>query len=796
MKDKGITPIAIENKMRDSYLNYSLSVIIDRALPDVRDGLKPVHRRILYATKELGLTPDKPHKKSARIVGEVLGKYHPHGDAAVYNAMVRMAQNFSQRYKLIDGHGNFGSIDGDSAAAMRYTEARLASISKELLKNINEDTIDFIDNFDGSLKEPVVLPSRVPNLLVNGSSGIAVGMSTNIPPHNLNEIIDGLLYLLKDEDTTIDKLMEIIPGPDFPTGSQIVGNDGIKKAYKTGKGKITLRGKSKIEKRKRGKRSIVITEIPYQLNKAKLIEEIADSVKKGKVDNISDVRDESDRDGLRIVIELKRRANPEIILNRLYKYTSLQSNIRINMLALVNQRPKVMNLKRILQHFIDFRREVITRRSKYQLKKAQDKEHILVGLKKATDNLDKVIKIIRNSKSTGAAKKNLQKELEVTQRQAEAILNIRLQRLVSLEIKKLENDLKKIRSKINHLKSILNNKTILNNIIEEELLEIKAEYGDKRKTKIISDDSKAQLDKKDLIKDKKVVISYSYRNYIKRTDSTDNLKAGKNDFITHILTGRSHDKLLFITDKGQTHLLKVHKIPEHHGLSIGDSLNKFIKLPINEEIVQVILLNDKVKESYITIVTKNGLIKRTKGNEYETNVSSIKAIKLNKDDKVVKAKVTSGNEEFLLGTKNGYTIHFKEDEISATGRNTKGSKGINLSKDDQIISFNLTKNSNLVVALTNNGRGKASPLKQYKLQGRNGKGLLTMSNKDYQLLDIITVKDDESLILISENNKRIKKKITDITQTKRLGSMYSQIDLKDDKLKRIFKVPETKDNNK
>jgi DNA gyrase subunit A len=455
MSEEIITPVAIEDKMKESYLNYSLSVIISRALPDVRDGLKPVHRRILYATKNLGITPDKPHKKSARIVGEVLGKYHPHGDAAVYQAMVRMAQYFSQRYKLIDGHGNFGSIDGDNAAAMRYTEARLAPLSEKILKDIKKETVDFIDNFDGSLQEPTVLPSRIPNLLVNGSNGIAVGMSTDIPPHNLSEVISALTYLLDNKECSYKDLMEYIPGPDFPTGGKIIGDDEIKKAYRSGNGRIILRAKSKIENRSRSKERIVITEIPYQLSKAKLIEEIASTVKDGKVENVTDVRDESDQEGLRVVIDLNSNANSKIILNRLYKYTSLQSSYRINMLALVDQRPEVMDLKTILQHFLDFRREVITKRTNFKLKKAKDRRHVLLGLKIAIDNLDEVISIIRNSRSTSAAKDNLQQKLDVSKRQSEAILNMKLQRLVSLETQKIIDEISELESEIEYLKTLI-----------------------------------------------------------------------------------------------------------------------------------------------------------------------------------------------------------------------------------------------------------------------------------------------------------------------------------------------------
>ncbi|GAB6136823.1 DNA gyrase subunit A [Halanaerobaculum tunisiense] len=789
MTQEEINPVTIEDKMRDSYLNYSLSVIIGRALPDVRDGLKPVHRRILYATKKLGLTPEKPHKKSARIVGEVLGKYHPHGDKAVYDAMVRMAQEFSQRYKLIDGHGNFGSVDGDSAAAMRYTEAKLAPISLELLKDIEQETIDFVDNFDGSLEEPTVLPSRVPNLLVNGSSGIAVGMSTNIPPHNLSEVIEGLIKLLDNPDLEFEELLETIPGPDFPTGGEIVGNEGIKEAYKTGQGKVALRGAATIEDRGRGRERIVITEIPYQLNKTKLIKEIADIVKKDKINHVSDVRDESDRDGLRIVVDLKKKAEPEIILNRLYKYTSLQSNFRINMLALINQQPQVMNLKTILQHFIDFRKKVVTRRTEYQLQQAKDRQHILLGLKKAIDNLDQVIKIIRNSDSGNKAKRNLQRELEVTTEQAKAILNMKLQRLVSLEIEKLEDELAELTAEIDSLQTILADDQELNHLIKEELLEIKEEYGDKRQTKLIKDDSKAELDKKDLIKDKKAVISLSYNHKLKRTDSKENIRTAKNDKITTVLSGRSHDKLLFFTQTGQVHLLKIHQIPEHHGLSTGDPLSDFLQLPLNEEIVEVAILKEEIEDKYITIATQQGLVKKTQASEYKTSVSSIKAINLADDDQVVDVTITDGQQNLMLGTQEGYTIHFAEEEIAATGRNTKGRKGIKLQENDQVISLNTTNQAEVVITLTKNGRGKASPISNYKLQQRNGKGIQTMSSDDYQVLNLITAQKEEQIILVTETENLLCKKVADITTTKRMGSMYQQLDLEEE-LVDIIKQPQ------
>ncbi|MCK8823821.1 DNA gyrase subunit A [Fuchsiella alkaliacetigena] len=789
MIEEDITPIAIEDKMKESYLNYSLSVIIGRALPDVRDGLKPVHRRILYATQDLGLSADKPHKKSARIVGEVLGKYHPHGDAAVYDAMVRMAQNFNQRYTLIDGHGNFGSIDGDSAAAMRYTEARLTELAQEILGDIKKETVDFVDNFDGNLQEPTVLPARVPNLLVNGSSGIAVGMSTDIPPHNLSETISALIHLLHNPDSSLEELMEHLPGPDFPTGAQIIGDEEIKKAYRTGKGRIILRAKTEIEKVSSSKKRIIISEIPYQLNKAKLIEEMATVVKKEKVENIVDIRDESDQEGLRVVIELKSKANPEIVLNRLYKYTSLQSSYRINLLALVDQKPQTMGLKTILQHFLDFRREVITRRSTFELNQAKKRQHTLKGIQTALDSLDKVISVIRNSPSAKQAQKNLQEEIGVSAQQAKAILNMKLQRLVSLEREKIEAEAAELKKKIERLTSILEQRQVMNKLITKELREIKAEYGDHRKTEIIADGSKAELDESDLIKDEDIVLSLSYHKYLKRSNDRDKLRASKDDYITHIFSGTTRDDLLFFTNQGQVHILNTHQIPEHHGLSTGDPLSDFLKLPLDEKIVGVLLLSEEIKNKYISIVTKKGRVKKSLAREYETTISSLKAIKLNQDDEVIDVKITDGNQKFLLGTKQGQTIHFEEGEISATGRNTKGVKGIDLAKNDEVIAFNLTKPQDFVVAISADGRGKRSKLEAYTTQNRNGKGLQTLSSDKYELIQVITAAENDQLLLVNSEGELQKINVAEITLTKRIGSMYSQLQSSNTKLEKAIKLP-------
>src|SRR6056297_397645 len=577
--------------MRTSYLDYSMSVIVGRALPDVRDGLKPVHRRILYALNDLGMTHTKPHKKSARIVGEVLGKYHPHGDTAVYDTMVRMAQDFSHRYMLVDGHGNFGSIDGDSAAAMRYTEARMAPIASEMMTDINKETVDFIPNFDDSLEEPEVLPSKIPNLLVNGSSGIAVGMSTSIPPHNLGEVIDALIHLLDYPNARLDTIIKNhLPGPDFPTGASIVGNDGIKSAYETGKGKITLRAKSKVEKDGRHQ-NLIITEIPYQVNKAKLIEEIAELVNKGKISAVSDLRDESDKKGIRIVIELKSSADPELTLNRLYKYTNLQNNFRINLLALNDKKPVVMGLLEILDHFLDFRKKVIKKHTEYNLNKSENRYHILEGLKRAIDELDIVIQVIRNSQSKKEAKNKLIKKLNISEKQAQSILEMQLQRLVGMEFEKLEAEKDELAKKIKYYKNILNNQEQLNNVLREELKSVKKNFYDPRRTDIIADDSKAEITKDDFIKEKNAVLSLSYRGIIKRNEEYKNLREAKNDYLISTVEGSSLDQLLFFSDQGEVYNLQVHDIEEHHGLATGDNLSKYLQIPIKENIIALDILS-------------------------------------------------------------------------------------------------------------------------------------------------------------------------------------------------------------
>src|SRR6056297_3363396 len=784
-----ISSIAIEEKMKEAYLNYSLSVIVSRALPDVRDGLKPVHRRILYAAKELGLTFDKDHKKSARIVGEVLGKYHPHGDQAVYNAMVRMAQNFNQRYTLIDGHGNFGSIDGDSPAAMRYTEAKLTEMSEYLLKDINKGTVEFSDNFDGTLKEPDVVPSRLPNILINGSSGIAVGMSTDIPPHNLNEVADAIIALVKDPNLDIDDIIDnYISGPDFPTGGTIVGNEGIKEAYKKGKGKLNVRGKTKIEKVGRHKQ-LVITEIPYQVNKSKLIEEIAKYINKGQLEEIRDLRDETDKEGLRIVIELKQGADVDLILNRLYKYTHLQNSYRINLLALKDNKPEVMTLLDILNYFIEFRKDVITKRSKYELEQLESRLHLLNGLTKAIDKLDLVISIIRNSESAKEAHQKLIDELEISDEQAKAILNMQLRRLVGMEIDKIEVEVSELKDNIKELKKVLNSEKKMNTVIKNELKEVKEKFGDKRRTDLLSDESQATITKQDLIKEKEAVISYSLRQNIKRNSDISNMRASKNDYILELMKGSSYDKLLFFSESGQVYNLSIHDIEEHHGLSTGEPLNKYLKIPMNEKIVKVICLNEDLKDKYIDILTEHGKVKRTLGNEYESNYSSINAIKLEDGDKVIDVIESAGGNDLIIGTDNGKTIRFEEDSVSSTGRYTMGSSGIKLD-DNKAIFMDKVNDYDYLVSISEDGKVNKISVKNFQNQNRNGKGRNTSKSGDYSMHSMVLAKGDDDILIITEENKMIELNVADISATQLPGYMYKIKKLsKQDKLKNVYRLP-------
>ncbi|MFW6381921.1 MAG: DNA gyrase/topoisomerase IV subunit A [Bacillota bacterium] len=745
-----IIPISIEEKMKESYLNYSLSVIVGRALPDVRDGLKPVHRRLLYGAYELGLTSDKPHKKSARIIGEVLGKFHPHGDNALYNAMVRMAQDFNQRYPLIDGHGNYGSIDGDSAAAMRYTEARLSSLSQELLKDLKFETVDYKDNFDNTLKEPKVLPAAFPQLLVNGSSGIAVGMSTDIPPHNLGEVIDAAIALINNKDLDIEELIEYIPGPDFPTGGQIIGENNIKEAYQSGNSSLKVRGKINKEYN-----NLIITEIPYQINKTKLISEITDQIEKENLRNITDIRDESDQHGIRIVLNIKSGSDFNIIKNRLFKYTSLMTNIRVNMLALLENKPIIMNLKDILIHFIKFRRRTVKTRIQNLLERDNKKLKIMEGIIIALDFLDKVIYIIRGSKSKSEAIDRLSNELDITKRQANAIMEMQLQRLVRIQQQELKNDHAEIKKQIENYKEILNNTQKLDNVIINELEEIKATHGDQRRTQIIKDENKATIEKEDLIKEKEYIVSISAHGLIKKSLDRENIRTAKGDFIIDLFNLKSFDDLLFFTKDGQVYRLPIHDIPEHHGLSTGDPIKNYFSLPPDESLIKILPLNEKTKEENIIIVTARGKIKATKGDEYISNVSKIKAINLEAKDSVKEVFTGTLNNDILIGINTGRFIRFNGNEISATGRNTKGYNAIKFEENQKIIFADLIKDQTELLMFGEDNRIAKVGLEAIKSQKRYGKGNQIMHKKYDILKAIICLENSQIYVQDNEENSDI-----------------------------------------
>ncbi|NMC55710.1 MAG: DNA gyrase subunit A, partial [Eubacteriaceae bacterium] len=699
MSDKlfdNIQEVNIVDEMRNSYIDYAMSVIVGRALPDVRDGLKPVHRRILYSMDEIGMGPDKPFKKSARLVGDVLGKYHPHGDSAVYDAMVRMAQDFSIRYPLVDGHGNFGSIDGDGAAAMRYTEARMTYLAAEMLKDIDKNTVDFVPNFDESLKEPSVLPSKFPNLLVNGSSGIAVGMATNIPPHNLGEVIDGLCLLIDNPDCEIEDLIKHIKGPDFPTGGIIMGKNGIHSSYRTGRGMIKMRAKTVIEEDKRGKERIVVTEIPYQVNKAKLVEKIADLVKEKKIEGIADIRDESNREGMRIAIDLKKDISSQIILNLLYKYTQMQETFGVILLALVDNEPKVLNLKEILYYYLEHQKEIIIRRTKYDLEKAEERAHILEGLRIALENIDEVVEIIKTSKDVSEARTRLMERFGLSEKQSQAILDMRLQRLTALETEKIENEYQQLLKLIEELTMLLGSEQLILNVIKKELIEIKNKYGDKRRTQFADDEEEMTMD--DFIEKEDIVITLTHVGYIKRI-SADTYSAQKrggkgitalstreNDFIQNLFTTSTKHFLLFFTNKGRVYRLKAYEIPEASRTARGMAIVNILQMQPGEKITEVFPVEKFEEGQYLLMATAKGLIKKTSLNEYDTSrKTGIIGINLDEDDELIGVKMTSGEDEIVMGTKNGYAIRFAEEEVRPIGRSAKGVKGISLRQNDSVI---------------------------------------------------------------------------------------------------------------
>ena len=758
-------PRDIVDEMRESYLNYSMSVIVSRALPDVRDGLKPVHRRILFGMSELGSSWNRPYKKSARIVGDVLGKYHPHGDSSVYDALVRMAQSFSMRYRLVDGQGNFGSIDGDNAAAMRYTETRMTRMASEMLKDLDKDTVEWSANFDETLKEPTVLPSTVPTLLVNGSEGIAVGMATKIPPHNLIEVINGLIALIENKDISTDEIMQHIKGPDFPTAGLIMGMDGLKDAYTTGRGKIKMRARAHIETNKNGKDSIVITEVAYQTNKANLVEKIADLVRDKKIEGITDLRDESDKDGIRVVIETKRDAVPEVILNQLYKHTQLQDTFGIILLALVNGVPKIMPLKTILNHFVDFRHEIVVRRTEFDLKEAEARAHILEGLKIALDNIDEIIKIIRGSKDSAQAKEGLMNGFNLSEIQSQAILDMRLQRLTGLEVDKVVTEYREVIKVIANLRGILESRTQRMEIIKTELLEVQEQYGDERRTEIIPVDSNFTME--DMIAEEEVVLTVTHLGYIKRTAlntyrtqrrggrGVQGAMSKDEDFVEHLFIANTHNYMLFFTDQGKCYWLKVYDIPQGGRATRGRAIVNLIGCAPGEKVEAFVSVKEFDDDHYIAMATRNGIVKKTVLSAYgKPRKGGIYAIEIRDGDKLIEARITNGEHDILLGTYEGKSIRFSENNIRASGRKTMGVKGITLSsKEDYVIGMLVVRREGTILVATEKGMGKRTDVIQYRTQTRGGKGVMTMrcTDKTGKMVNIMEVVDSDDLIVITDS---------------------------------------------
>jgi DNA gyrase subunit A len=769
-------PVNIEDEMKKSYIDYAMSVIIGRALPDVRDGLKPVHRRVLYAMNELNNDWDKPYKKSARIVGDVIGKYHPHGDMAVYDAIVRMAQDFSLRYPLIDGQGNFGSIDGDPPAAMRYTEIRMAKLTSELLADIDKETIDFVPNYDESLVEPSVLPSKFPNLIVNGSSGIAVGMATNIPPHNLVETINALIALIENPDIPFEELLTHIPGPDFPTAGFIYGKEGIRTAYETGKGIIQLRAKALIERDRKGEReSIVVTELPYQINKAKLIERIAELIQDKEIEGISNIRDESDREGMRVVIELKRNEVPEVILNQLYKHTQMQTSFGIILLAIHQNQPKLLSLKEMLHLFVQHRQEVVTRRSRFELKKAEARAHILEGLKKAIDQIDAIIATIKASKAPKEAKERLMERFAFSDEQAQAILEMRLQRLTNLERRKIVEEYEETIKLINRLKALLASERLMLNLIKEELLSIRDSFGDERKTEIV--ETAPELKVEDLIAEEDMVVTITHTGYIKRNPISlyrSQHRGGKGkmginvkeeDFVEDLFIASTHDYILFFTDAGRIHWKKVHELPQAGRLTRGKAIVNLLNLSPEEKVTAILSLKDFAQEKFITFMSKKGVIKKTALEAYSNPRSGgIIAISLDEGDELISTKLTDGKQHLFIGTKWGKAIHFPEAQIREIGRTARGMRGIRLSKSDEVVAMEAVAPHTQILTVTENGYGKRSLASEYRVQNRGGSGIFTVkrTQKTGDVVNIKTVTDEDELMVISNKGKIIRLKVGDI----------------------------------
>jgi DNA gyrase subunit A len=771
-----IVPVTLEEEMKSSYIDYAMSVIVARALPDVRDGLKPVHRRVLFGMHELGMFHNKPYKKSARIVGEVLGKYHPHGDTAVYDTMVRMVQDFSLRYPLIDGQGNFGSVDGDSPAAMRYTEARLARISDEMLRDLDKNTVDFVPNFDDSLQEPTVMPSYLPNLLINGSSGIAVGMATNIPPHNLGEVVDGLVNLIKNPNITIEKLMKNIIAPDFPTGGIIYGYAGVKDAFLGGRGRLLVRAKATIETQKSGREHIVVTELPYQVNKAGLIEKIAELVREGKINDISNLRDESDRDGMRVVIELKKDAQPPIVLNQLFVHTQMQTTFGVIMLALVNGVPRVLNLKEMLQHFLNHRMDVLIRRTKFELDAAEKRAHILEGYIIALDNIDAVIQTIKKSKDVETAKQNLMKKFKLSEIQAKAILDMRLQRLTGLERQKIEDEYKETIKLIEKLKGILKNEARRNDIITEELLEIKKKYADERRTEIVYDYEDFSLE--DIIAEEDVVVTISHSGFIKRFPVSGYRKQGRggkgvtgagtkeDDFIEHMFIASTHQYILFFTDKGRVYWLKVHEIPEGGRTAKGRSILNILQKEKEELITAFVAVKEFSDNQFLIMATEHGTVKKTVLSAYgNVRKGGINAINLKKNDRLIEVKMTDGKSDIMIGTRNGFAVRFHEKDVRDMGRTATGVRGVRLGKGDKVVSLLVIKRQGFsVLVVTEKGYGKRSDVNDYRLTHRGGKGVITVKTTDKtgKMIAMMEANDNDELVIISTKGMVIRQSMKEI----------------------------------
>lgn len=775
VRDK-IVDIEIEDEMRKSYIDYAMSVIVGRALPDVRDGLKPVHRRILYAMNELSLVPEKGYRKSATVVGDVLGKYHPHGDTAVYDSLVKMAQDFSIRYPLVDGHGNFGSIDGDSAAAMRYTEAKMQKLALEMLKDIDKETVNFVPNYDERLKEPSVLPARYPNLLVNGSNGIAVGMATSIPPHNLREVIDAVIELIENPDATVEDIMEHIQGPDFPTGAIGMGKSFIKQAYLTGRGKITVRSKADIEELPNGKHRIVVSEIPYQVNKSRMIERIAELVKEKRVEGITDIRDESNRNGIRVVIEVKRDVNPNIVLNNLYKHSQMQDVYSIIMLALVNGEPKVLDLRSMLVHYLNHQKDVVTKRTEYELRKAKEREHILKGLLIALDNIDRVIEIIRGSDTGAVAKEKLMEEFSLTDIQSQAILDMRLQRLTGLERGKIENEFNELMESIKYYESILASEEKLLEIIKEEITLIRDKYGDDRRTEIT--ESEDEINIKDTIEDEEVTITLTHHGYIKRIpmDTYKSQRRGgkgissmttrDEDFVESIITAANHDRIIFLTNRGRMYRMNVYEIPQSSRIAKGTNIINLLPLEKGEKVTSFLTVRDVADTSYLVMCTKKGIIKKTMISEFrKSKRNGLIAISLREDDELINAKITDGDTNFILVTKEGLAICFDEKQVRDMGRSAMGVRGIRLNEGDEVVSMEIADTSKELLVISENGYGKRTHIKDYRIQSRGGKGVKNykISEKTGRVVGAKVVEEDEEIMIINSDGTLIRISVNQIS---------------------------------